>query len=290
MKNLIEQLPNILNQSDNLFGLFGLLAVVIAVIAFLFFRNADIKRKERIFIYTVVSFFVFAAITLSAGLFSGVEIGKDVTVNQIEEDPSIIEITPKTITYLEELLSAESQPVTSENKASLIETSVEKYIDSLRESEPISANQRSDGESTASQVRDFKTERAEVTQVKDVEGFLFGLQKCSRNNELNLSCSLKITNKEGRKSLTAYNSYYQEESKIADFEGEQYFVEKVIFGSDSNRNRVTQELTENVSIRAEIEFKDIPQEIEKLALVELLFAHPGPNTFIVQFFDVPVDI
>lgn len=288
MKNLIEQLPNILNQSDNLFGLFGLLAVVIAVIAFLFFRNADIKRKERIFIYTIVSFFVFAAITLSAGLFSGVEIGKDVTENQIEEDPSIIEITPQTITYLEEFFSAENQPATSESKAVLIETSVGNYIESLKEDKSISARNASIEEGD-NQLKDNEVEKDDISQIKDVEGFLFGLQKCSRNNELNLSCSLKVTNKEGRKSLTAYRSYYQEESKITDLEGEQYFVKKVVFGSNSDRFNVRQDLTKNVPIKAEIEFGDVPQEIKKIALVELVFAHPGPDTFLVQFFDVPVE-
>lgn len=129
-----------------------------------------------------------------------------------------------------------------------------------------------------------------VAQVGE-EGYTFSLYSCSRNTRSDLNCVLKVENNEGeRRNLTLYNSYYQEESKAIDGDGKIYLVESLVFGSTPDTGSVTQEMTQNVPVEAEIAFSDVPEELTTLRLVELLFAHPGPRPFIVQFFDVPLSI
>ena len=288
MNNLIDRVPAILENSDNLFGVFALIAIIFAVVVFLFFRNADTKQKERIFIYSMLFFLALIFSALTAGIFSGFESGSEITSAQVEQDPSLVKLLPETVEKLNTLLLSENQATTEENKAQLLETALADYINSSET--PTPASQVSDSSaSQPSQPIESEAHRSlSSPNSQENKGFIFELQDCRKSSENSVSCSFLITNNQQDNELKLYGDFIGYQSRIIDPNGNEHVATKVIFGDSQSRTIVDANLAQGIAVRAEIEFQGISESVEQLALIELLSFTRQDYYFTVQFRDVSV--
>ena len=128
MNSFINNIPEILDKSDSLFGVFALVAIILAFVVFFLFRNAETKQKERIFIYSTLFFLALVFSALTAGIFSGFERGSEVITDKVEQDPSVVKLLPETGQQLETYISSKGQAATEENKAQILEEALEAYV------------------------------------------------------------------------------------------------------------------------------------------------------------------
>ncbi|MFN6483287.1 MULTISPECIES: hypothetical protein [unclassified Nostoc] len=54
MDSLIQNIPAIIEKSGSFFGILALVALVFTFVAFIFFRNADPRQRERVFMITTL--------------------------------------------------------------------------------------------------------------------------------------------------------------------------------------------------------------------------------------------
>jgi hypothetical protein len=78
-------IAKILENSGSSFAVLALVAIIFAFVALLFFRNAEAKQKEKIFIITTGFFLALILVVLAASLFNGSE----VTAKELEKDPAL---------------------------------------------------------------------------------------------------------------------------------------------------------------------------------------------------------
>lgn len=288
MNNLIDRVPAILENSDNLFGVFALIAIIFAVVGFLFFRNADTKQKERIFIYSTLFFLALIFSALTAGIFSGFESGSEITTAQVEQDPSLVKLLPETVEKLNTLLLSENQATTEENKAQLLETALADYINPPET--PTPASQVSDASSSQpSQSIDSQSNRSlSSPNLQENKGFTFELQECRKSSENSVSCSFLITNNQQDEQLRLYGEHIGYKSRVIDPNGNEHVAINVVFGDSQSRSIATVNLAQDISVRAEVEFQGISESVEQLALIELLSYTRQDRYFTAQFRDVSV--
>ncbi|MCC5662712.1 hypothetical protein LC653_01890 [Nostoc sp. CHAB 5784] len=68
MDSLIQNIPVIIEKSGNPFGILALIALVFTFVAFIFFRNADPRQRERVFIITTLFLLTLIVIAFIAGI------------------------------------------------------------------------------------------------------------------------------------------------------------------------------------------------------------------------------
>ena len=281
MSNFVNNIPEIIDNSDSLFGVFALVAIILAFVVFILFRNADTKQKERIFIYSTLFFLALVFSALTAGIFSGFERGSEIITDQVEQDPSVVKLLPETGQKLETFISSKGQAATEESKAQILEEALDAYINPPEPSVPQPGNLF---RSPLTQNPSAQSPDSTI-QVKDVKGFIFELQGCIRTSEAILKCAFFIANKEKDRELRLYGNS-RIKSRIIDPNGNQYIVSNVMFGSDKKPFSVSMNLVQDVGVKAEIEFEEVPAEIGQLALVELSSYTQDAGNFTVQFRDV----
>ncbi|MEO1400008.1 MAG: hypothetical protein AAFV72_02005 [Cyanobacteria bacterium J06635_1] len=282
MPDLINKIPDIIEKSGNLFGIFALISIIFAVIVILFFGKGTSKEKFQALGLVFLFFLGVGASALIAGLSAGTERGSEIAVEQIQQDPAIVRLSPAMIQQLETYLTAQNQTIDEKNKVKLLEIALNGYLNppvsptpstsSIPSALPTDLAQGSSTSSSSSQV--------------GVDSFVFDLQGCQRKNSTVL-CSFLVTNEEGDKRLTIYGkSSYR--SRAVDPNGNQYISNNVDFGGDQRSNYVENTLPENIAVKVELTFADVPETVSQFSILEALAYTREQNRFPVQFRDVQV--
>jgi hypothetical protein len=135
MESLFNNLPEIIKASGSLFGIFALTAIVIAIIGFSYFRNANTKQRERIFLYIIAFYLTLTLSALMGGNVLGFRTGSKDVVKRIETnpssiDPSLVRLSPDTIQSLDNVLSYKGEKITQENKSKILDEAVKAMANS----------------------------------------------------------------------------------------------------------------------------------------------------------------
>lgn len=280
MNNFIETIPEILEQSETLFGFFALIVLVIAFLSYVFYIRAEKADKNRAFILILLFFFGLVIVALLAGTLSGFQKGSEATTVQVSQnpgsvDPSLVRLTPTSISKLENYIESQGEVVTEENKARVLEEALDNHTNPSASSRlPLS---------TLPPPSTTPTGRTEFRRT--VSDFLFVLEGCYRN-EQNVSCRLKVTNQgEDRRVMYLYANSSRE-SII--FDGAtRYIANEVRLADQRSNGRVSLEMPSDIGVDAQLSFSGVPETMNTLQAVEFWIFADGQNSPF-KFEDVPV--
>jgi hypothetical protein len=128
--------------------------------------------------------------------------------------------------------------------------------------------------------RSPKGKSGKPLQTLEAGGFIFQMMSSKLSNKT-IKISFLITNKGKDKNFLMYGG---ENSRLFDYEGNEYGAGKAQIGSSSRSNSsVSKTLISRIPIKASISFGGIPSEINGIAVLEI---HCGD--FKVQFRNVPL--
>ena len=135
MDNLINQIPEILEKSTNLFSFFALIIIVVIIIGLSFYGKGDKKDKNRAFYLILLFLAGMVIVAFIAGNVSGIQIGSENKVDKIEQNPSLlnpqsVELPLESMEKLENYITAQNKNSTAENKIMILEEALESYINS----------------------------------------------------------------------------------------------------------------------------------------------------------------
>ena len=99
---------------------------------------------------------------------------------------------------------------------------------------------------------------------KEVGNVVYTLKGC-RKFDTNVKCELGIMNKGTERSLQFYNASF------VDFNGKSHQSSTVDIGGKSNYNIVTAQITPGIDYSASVTFENVPDQVVKSQLLNLLF-------------------
>lgn len=134
----------------------------------------------------------------------------------------------------------------------------------------------------------IKQAQATTANVVEDNNFRFKLNSCSRRGKA-VSCSLLITNLDKDRELRLWSGS-NNSPRIMDREGNEYLPKKVDLGSKTTGNAtnyVGTKLMQGIPIKAAFHY-DVPQNISKLAILEVNYVLSGSTPNKAEFRDVSI--
>ena len=133
-----------------------------------------------------------------------------------------------------------------------------------------------------------KEAQTNVANIVEEDNFRFKLNSCSRRGKT-ISCSLSITNLDKDRELRFWSGS-NNSPRIIDSEGNEYFPKKVDLGSKTTattNNYVVTKLIQGIPIKAAFHY-DVPQNISKLAILEVNYVLSGSIPNKAEFRDISI--
>lgn len=113
-----------------------------------------------------------------------------------------------------------------------------------------------------------KAPNSNSSPVFEANGIRFALQQCLRRGN-NVNCDVLMTNLEN-KDKEIYFSITQ--SRLIAVSGDQFSAEEVYIGGKRNVSYVGTKLVSQIPLKATISFKETPQSVTNLGLVEISYS------------------
>ncbi|MCI5122299.1 MAG: hypothetical protein D3908_14145 [Candidatus Electrothrix sp. AUS4] len=125
-----------------------------------------------------------------------------------------------------------------------------------------------------------KGSQGKLLQVVEVDGFVFQLMSNKLSNRT-ITFSFLVTNTGKDRRIRLYGS---DQSRLFDYEGNEYGAAKVRFGnSQQNNGWLEKVVISKVPIKSSITFEGVPPEIKEVALLEV-----SSGSFKAQFRNIPL--
>ena len=262
MFDLPKYLPEILRESGSLFGVFALVAILIAFIVVFFFRNAEAKQKERMFLFASLFLLALVFSALIAGVSTGFETGKEVAVTQSDDNASQVELSSATLKSLESYLADQGLDNTAQNRAEVLSDALTSYTSGAITTAPSSEPEISTGDRIEVQPTSVSADSSAP------DGFLFEGKGCVQQDRT-IECNGLITNTKEDVRVFLFADGYKAESRIVDNEGNQYIASEIMTGSETDGNNQKVTFTQNIPVKVTLVFTDISTKAQSVALMEI---------------------
>jgi hypothetical protein len=276
MDNLIDRLPEILQSSGDRFAVFALVVVVLAAIGFLFFMREKTEVKQKVF-NLMIYFFLAIVAALTLGSFSGFQTGNEVAIRQQETDPSIVKLSSSSVQKLDKYLASKGQQSNDASKARAIDQALDVLLTPPKAASSDSVN--SQLAPTSQSTTRSTPQAAPSFQQVEVSGLIFDLKECRSSGDF-MTCSFLVTNPNKDKQVFFYANYPGNGTSIAiDVTGTPHDAKSISVSGSYGGKFQNVRLIQAVPTQVALNFEGIPQQVNKLASVQLLTKETNSSKF-----------
>lgn len=277
--NLWKDIFNIIPSIETSFALLAFFGGISVLVAVWFFRSESSIRRERIFIY-IILFFLAIVIALVAGLRTGEALVEPQVVESIVEvparvDESLIALSSDTNEQLERYLISENREATAVERTQVVEKALSEYLNS-------SSTSNSSLEET--DVPETSVSNNSTNSVLQ-GGFRLILSSCEKDESKTMVCKFSVNNQKEDGDLRIY----AQGTQAADSNGDLYDASRARFGTSASNSFAKARLAQDVPINGSLTFAGIPDEINKLNLLDIYsYSDSNSTRYRFQFRDISV--